>query len=153
MTWVDPTTTLKTILDAIVITPNSLPSIDKQVRIGWVDKAARGAPGGELTPQYTITQIVSPVSPHNANDSVSDVIANYQIDVWCQTYGTTENSAQLREKMLVGLRAAIRTYRKDPTSTIKHLTIISEIPKDEVIGDQEAILRRTMVLVKATCRR
>jgi len=151
MTWTDPITTMKTLLDAITIPPASLGSITKLVTVGWVDVSNRGGPSGEITPQYTIKKVSSPWTTLDGPGSVSVVDFIMQIDVWCQTYGPTENSYQLNEKMVEQLRQKIKTYKSNPSSTIKYLEIIQEVNRDE--ADTKPILRRTAVIVKAVCRR
>lgn len=150
MTYADPLITLKTILDTITITPESgNPAITKNVQIGWLDVAGR-ASNGEMTPTYTILKSSAPYSPLDAQDATSEIRMTIQVDVWNTALGA-EKPTLLQEKMLEQLRTVIRANNKNPSGTIRHLTILSETPKDEI--DAKPLIRRTMVLLGAHCFR
>lgn len=151
MAWTDPITTLKTLLDTITIPPQSLGSITKLVTIGKVDASARGGPSGEITPQYTLTVPSMPGRSIDSNGVLREIRMIVQVDVWCQTYGPTENSYQLKEKMTEQLRRLIQTNRANPSTTIKFMEIINETDRDE--ADIQPILRRKLVLIECTCFR
>lgn len=151
MTYVDPMTTIISLLNTITITPESLGSITKSVSIGNVDMDLRGGPGGELTPQFTVMKQAAPTKPLDGNGLVSETEMSLFVSCWCQTYGPTENSAKLNEKMVKAVRDVIKTNRKNPSGTIKYLDVVNEIQRDE--ADVKPLIRRTIVAVRAICRR
>ena len=149
--WTDPMATIIAKLKTIVLTPNSLPSISYAVSVGNVDASLRGGPNGEITPQFTVIKQSAPTKALDSNGIVSNSEFNYQISCWNQTYGPTENSEQLNEKMVNAVRAVIKANRLEPSGTIDYMDVVNEIQRDE--PDIKPILRRTIVFVRTVCRR
>ena len=151
MVYTDPMTTLITLLNTITITPESITSISKNVSIGNVNATLRGGVGGEITPQFTVMKQAAPTRAMDGAGATSTVEFNYIVSCWNQTYGPTENSAKLNEKMVKAVRDLIKTNRKNPSGTIRYLEVINEIQRDE--ADITPIIRRTMIFVRAVCLR
>lgn len=148
MTYTDPIATLKGILDGITITPESLPSISKVVSVEWLDESNRGGPNGEITPQYTLALVSSPEEALDANGAVKEGRMLIQIDIWCQTYGPTENDYNLKIKMFKALQSIILANRSEPSSTIKYMEIKNFVDRDELARENKPPLRRRIVFVE-----
>lgn len=147
MAYVDPVSTLYSIINSI-----SLGGITFKTSIGWLDQKERDI-NNYLVPIYTILKVSTVTSSLDTNDRVSLVSMNLQVDVWCQDDAAlnTMSGVKLNEFMVNKLRDKIRENRSHPSTTIKQLTIIDEQNKDEF--DVKPIIRRTMVMIRATCLR
>lgn len=147
MAYVDAIVTLKALIDTITIPPEAGgPAVPKVVVVGWLPFSVERNTSGQMKPYFTLIRSSLPAQPLDSSGDTEEYFDTVQVDLWCTDYGTHEPANNLMEKMLVQLRALIKTNKAAPNASARYMRIVSETPKDE--PDKSPPIKRTMVLVE-----